>query len=62
MPIQRRKVYLQKQYQRTLGEKHEKRIKLVACTASLATPTKGGFQLQMTVSPLLEEAQHHIHL
>ena len=61
MPIHRMKVYLQKQYQCTLGEKDEKRIKLVACTASLATPPKRS-QLQMTVSPILEEAQHHIHL
>ena len=40
MPIHRMKVYLQKQYQGNLGEKDEKIIKLVACTASLATPPK----------------------
>ena len=56
------KVYLQKQYQGPLGEKDEKRIKLVARTASLATPTKERSQLQTTVSPILEEAQHCIHL
>ena len=60
MPIHRMKVYLQKQYQGNLGEKEEQRIKLVACTASPATPPKRDLKCKLLL--VLEEAQHHIHL